>query len=69
MQIFSKEVFWLVLPWMFSLLHAVYETSTFSEIIGSDDVIFINNLCHFVIFRGIFISLKLDHMKSCDPSF
>ena len=42
-QIFSKEVFWLLLPWMFSLLKVVYEISTFFQITGSDDVIFMNN--------------------------
>ena len=42
-QIFSKNVFWLRLPWMFSLLDVVYETSTFFQITVSDDVIFKNN--------------------------
>ena len=38
-QIFSKEVFCLLLPCMCSLLDAVYETFTFFQITLSDDVI------------------------------
>ena len=42
-QIFNKEDFFLILPWMYSLYIVVYETSTFFHITGSDDDIFINN--------------------------
>ena len=42
-QIFNKEDFFLILPWMYSLCIVVYETSTFFHITGSDDNIFINN--------------------------
>ena len=42
-QIFNKEDFFLILPWMYSLYIVVYETSTFFHISGSDDDIFINN--------------------------
>ena len=56
MQVFSKEVFWLFLPWMCSLLDVVYETPTFFHITGSDDVVFINNWWNFAIFGGLFIS-------------
>ena len=56
MQVFSKEVFWLFLQWMCSLLDGLYETPTFFQITGSDDVIFINNWWNFAILGGIFIS-------------
>ena len=39
----AKAFFWLLLPWMGSLLDAVYETSIFFQITESDDVIFVNN--------------------------
>ena len=42
-QIFNKEDFFLILPWMYSLYIVVYETSTFFHITGSDDDRFINN--------------------------
>ena len=60
MQVFSKEVFWLFLQWMCSLLDGLYETPTFFQITGSDDVIFINNWWNFAILGGIF--------KSPEPS-
>ena len=37
------HVFYLLLPWMCSLLYVVYETFTFFQITGSNDVIFMNN--------------------------
>ena len=58
-QIFNKEVFWLFLPWMCSLLDAVYERSTFPQITGSNDAIFMNNRLYFVVLGEIFISPEL----------
>ena len=56
-QIFSKEVFWLLLPWMCSLLDVVYETLHFfklSEVVTS----FMNNWWDFDVLGEIFISPK-----------
>ena len=40
---FQQRCFCLLLPWIFSLLDVVYETSTFFQITRSEDVIFVNN--------------------------
>ena len=54
----AKKFFWLLWPWMCSLLDEMYETFTFFQITGSGNIIFMYNWWDFDIFWDIFILLE-----------